>query len=185
MFMRILVLLLLLLPLSATAQSSDQGPGSMLDIKARSIGTLAFSPTLVRAVNEHNARDIDPDSIRQRHQEWTASARPTPFKVGLLRNEAGLMLEHLVRAHTDLSDAILTDRQGAAVAVHPLSEGYWQGDDPLWLAAFRTGQVQVRTADAGSSRVRIAAPVIDRGETIGILMVGVDADALATALRQE
>lgn len=190
MSMRIIILLLFLLPLTSLpltsmAQTPGMSAASVLDIKARSISTLAFSPTLLRMVNAQNTTALDMDEIRERHREWSESERPTPFKVSLMRNEAGLMLEHLVQSHAGVSDAILTDRLGAAVAIYPISPGYWQGEDPAWRNAFHNGRVHVSLATPGDPRRQIAAPVIDRGEIVGVLMVGVNMTTLTSAAGQE
>ncbi|MDX1605081.1 MAG: PDC sensor domain-containing protein [Candidatus Competibacterales bacterium] len=165
------LILLGLLPTLVLSQPVD-----MLSVRIRTVETLSFSPLLLAAVREHNARGLTPEQIRQRDAAWTAEPGPTPFKLSLQRSLAGELLRDQVLAHDDIVEAQLTDARGALVAAYPTPDDYDQSDEPPWQAVFETDAtyVDVSRHAGGRSRVRIAAPLQADGRTVGVLMMTVE-----------
>ena len=181
MFKKLLICLVCCLPLSALAQLnlSDQDLRRLLEIKVRTAQTFALNPILIDAVRQQNAENLSLETIQQRDQEWTANDRLTPFKLSLQRNKAGRFLKRTVDANPAIAEVFLTDNQGANVAAYPITSDYWQGDEEKWTAAFNNGDgtlfIGPLEEDASTSTVsvQISAPVLDRGATIGVLVMGI------------
>ena len=85
----------------------------------------------------------------------------------------------LTKAQPTLIEAFVMDNQGANVATYPFTSDYWQGDEEKWSASYNggDGKVFVGPLELDTSTqtyaVQVSAPVLDRGETIGVLVVGV------------
>ena len=171
------------------AQTADDYSGQelreLLRTKIRVVETFALSPLLIDAVSEQNAKKMTPADVQQRDRQWQESPQMTPLKLALQRNKAGRFLQRSVDNNRMLTAAVQTDKLGANVAAYPATSDYWQGDEEQWAAAYNDGSGQVYVSPVGpgdgskTRQVQIAAPVIDRGETIGVLIMGVSADYLA------
>ena len=181
MFKKLLMYLVCCLPLTALAQAnfSEQELQRLLGIKIRTTQTFALNPILINAVRQQNAEGLSLETIQQRDQEWTASDKLTPFKLSLQRNKAGRFLKRTVEANPAIAEAFLTDNQGANVAAYPVTSDYWQGDEEKWTAAYNNGEGKLfigpleEDASTNTVSVQISAPVLDRGKTIGVLVMGI------------
>ena len=128
---------------------------------------------------QQNAETLSLEMIQQRDEEWTASDRLTPFKLSLQRNKAGRFIKRSVEANPAIAEAFLTDNQGANVAAYPITSDYWQGDEEKWTASFNNGSGKLfigpleEDASSGTTSVQISAPVLDGGQTIGVLVMGI------------
>lgn len=158
----------------------DQGQlQELLRVKARTVQHMALNPVLVRAVRAQNQSRVTLDHIKSLDVSWRESRSLTPFKLSLQTNQAGSFLRSTVERLGTLNEAFVTDNQGANVAAFPATSDYWQGDEEKWSASFNggSGQLFVGELELDESTqtyaVQISAPVLDRGETIGVLVVGV------------
>lgn len=158
----------------------------LLQVKVRTVQHMALNPVMVRAVRRQNASGLRLEEIEKRDEEWRASDELTPFKLALQTSDAGEFLKDQVERSTSFNEAFLTDNQGANVAAYPATSDYWQGDEEKWSASYNGGQGKVYIGplelDESTQAVaaQISAPVIDRGETIGVLVVGVTINYLET-----
>jgi hypothetical protein len=140
---------------------------------------MALTPLLVRAALQQNQQRLSLEEIKKRDGAWRSSKELTPFKQSLQRNKPGRFLKDIVTRLDSLNEAFLTDNQGANVAAYPATSDYWQGDEKKWSAAFNdgVGKVFIGELELDESTqiyaVQISAPVIDRGATVGVLIVGV------------
>ena len=178
---RFIVLLLAALPLVVSAQNSISRDeiNRLLTVKIRSIELLARNPVFVTAVRDQNADNMSLSTIRQLDAQWQSDGGST-LKRRLQQNQAGRLLRRYVKENNTFTEAFLTDNQGANVAAYPPTSDYWQGDEDKWTLSFNQGDGQTHVGpieeDASTQRtlVQISAPVYDQGETIGVLIVGID-----------
>ncbi len=151
----------------------------LLKVKVRTVQHMALNPVLVRAVRGQNTQRVSLEEIKRRDDEWRGTKSLTPFKLSLQSNDAGRFLRGTVTRLNSLNEAFLTDNQGANVAAFPATSDYWQGDEEKWTASFNAGKGRVFVGEleldesTQTYAVQISAPVLDRGETIGVLVVGV------------
>jgi hypothetical protein len=81
-------------------------------------------------------------------------------------------------------ETILTDNQGANVAITDLTSDYWQGDEPKFVKAFADGNgadyIARPKKDDSTGQVisQVSVPVMDGGVAIGTLTMGVNLKAL-------
>ena len=163
----------------AEAKIDSQALDALLRVKVRTVQHMALNPMLVRATLHQNQQQLPLEEIKQRDGRWRGSKELTPFKQSLQSNKPGRFLKGTVTRLASLNEAFLTDNQGANVAAYPATSDYWQGDEKKWSAAFNAGKGQIFIGDlelddsTQTYAVQISAPVLDRGETIGVLVVGV------------
>ena len=186
----IFLTLALMLPLAVPAEVDlgDAAIESALALKIRTVRHMALNPTLVRAVRRQNAQRISGDEIAERDEAWQAADGMTQFKWSLQQSRAGRFLRDRVNADASYNEAFLTDRKGANVAAFPPTSDYFQGDEEKWSASFNEGQGKVFIGpvelddSTGVRAVQISAPVIDKGRTIGVLVVGITFDHIESQL---
>ena len=170
----------------AQEQLSEKQIQELLRVKTRTVRHLALNPLLVRATREQNAQSLSLEEIKRRDAEWRDSKDPTPFMLSLQNSDAGRFLRSVVERSTSFNEAFLTDDQGANVATYPFTSDYWQGDEEKWSVSFNGGEgkVFIGPLELDSSTqtyaVQVSAPVLDRGRTIGVLVVGVTLTYLDT-----
>ena len=182
-----LTALLLVLGTGAAAAQQALDPerlDELLRVKVRTVQHMALNPLVVRAAREQNQSGLSLDEIKRRDAQWRASKTLTPFKLSLQTSDAGRFLKDTVERLQSLNEAFLTDAQGANVAAFPATSDYWQGDEEKWTASFNggDGKVFIGPLELDESTqtyaVQISAPVLDRGRTVGVLVVGVTIDYL-------
>jgi hypothetical protein len=151
----------------------------LLRVKVRTVQHMALNPLLIRAVRQQNAAGLSLEVIKNRDTQWRASKDLTPFKRSLQSSPAGQFLKQQVLRSTSFNEGFLTDNQGANVAAFPATSDYWQGDEEKWTASFNGGNgvlfIGPLELDDSTQTVaaQVSAPVLDRGKTIGVLVVGV------------
>ena len=173
---------------SATGQPqiSESELEELLKVKVRTVQHMALNPLLVRAVRQQNAAGLTPEEIARRDKAWRSTEELTPFKLSLQTSPAGRFLREQVQRSTSFNEAFLTDDQGANVAAFPATSDYWQGDEDKWIESFNGGDGRIFIGalelDESTNTVaaQISAPVLDRGVTIGVLVVGVTINYLQT-----
>ncbi len=163
----------------AQAKIDAESLDALLRVKIRTVQHMALNPLLVRAALQQNQQRLSLEEIKKRDGAWRSSKELTPFKQSLQSNKPGRFLKDIVTRLDSLNEAFLTDNQGANVAAYPATSDYWQGDEKKWSAAFNdgVGKVFIGELELDESTqtyaVQISAPVIDRGATVGVLIVGV------------
>lgn len=183
-----LFLTALLIPgLVAAQEEMDQSElQALLKTKMRTVQHMALNPVLIEAVRRQNAEKLAINSIKERDDAWKENENLTPFKRSLQQNKAGKLLRRYVSRNSSFNEAFLTDNQGANVAAFPATSDYWQGDEEKWTASFNDGTGQMflgpleRDESTNTVAVQVSAPLFHQGETIGVLVVGVTFDYLAT-----
>ena len=179
---------LIVFPLVAAGQTeiSQSELEELLKVKVRTVQHMALNPLLVRAVRQQNASGLTPEEINRRDEAWRSTAELTPFKLSLQTSPAGEFLKQQVQRSASFNEAFLTDDQGANVAAYPATSDYWQGDEDKWIESFNGGNGRIFIGDleldesTNTVAAQISAPVLDRGETIGVLVVGVTINYLQT-----
>jgi hypothetical protein len=156
----------------------------LLKVKVRTVQHIALNPVIVRSVRRQNAQTVSAALIAERDEAWQASSETDEFKRSLQENKAGRLLKTHVSASSSFNEAFLTDNKGANVAAFPATSDYFQGDEEKWSASFNGGDGRVflgpleRDESTNVYAVQVSAPVLDKGKTIGVLVVGVTLDYL-------
>ena len=176
-----LTIALCALVVTASAQQdiSESELEELLRVKVRTVQHMALNPLLIRAVRKQNASGLTLEEIARRDKVWRATKELTPFKLSLQTSSAGRFVKQQIQRSTSFNEAFLTDNQGANVAAFPATSDYWQGDEDKWINSFNgsNGRVYIGALELDESTntvaAQVSAPVLDRGRTIGVLVVGV------------
>jgi hypothetical protein len=141
----------------------------------------AADPVIVKAVKEQNAQGLTLAKIQEIDKAWMettdAKKEPTAFMKSIASNAAAKELAKLEKPY--MVEFILTDNQGANVAVTGMTSDYWQGDEPKFTNAFANGKGETYIArpqkDKSTGEVisQVSVPVMSDGKAIGTLTVGV------------
>ncbi len=184
-FKRYFLLTLCLLPAIAIAEVDTSE--KKLKVKILTARHIGLNPMIINSVNRQNSEKLSLKKIKNIDNEWKNTKGLSAFKLSLQNNEAGLYLKSIVDKNPDISEAFLTDMQGANVASYPATSDYWQGDEKKWQASFNNGQGQVfigplKIDDSTKvAAVQISAPVIDYRndrKTIGVIVISVTGNYL-------
>ena len=181
MYRRALVVLsLIIAPLSVFGQKiTDSDIKKLIEPKVQTLRVFANSPIIVEAVRKQNGENLSMSVIKQRDQEWSSTKELTPFKLSLQQSKAGEFLKNRMATNPAFNEGFLTDNQGANVAAYPATGDYWQGDEEKWTASFNGGNGRVfigkleKDESTGTIATQVSAPVLDRGKTIGVLVMGI------------
>ena len=139
----------------------------------------ATNAVVVNAVKEQNAQAVPLAKIQETDKAWIDSKIPTEFMKSLTTNAAAQALAKIGKSKPYLVEFILTDNQGANVAITGMTSDYWQGDEPKFTNAFADGKGEIYIArpqkDKSTGEVisQVSVPVMSDGKAIGTLTVGV------------
>ena len=146
----------------------------------------AADPVIVKAVLEQNAQGLTLAKIQETDKTWmdttNAHEEPTAFMKSIASNDAAKKLAKLEKPY--MVEFILTDNQGANVAITGMTSDYWQGDEPKFSNAYANGKDDTYIArpqkdkSTGEIISQVSVPVMSGGKAIGTLTVGVRPDKL-------
>jgi len=157
--------------------------GEVKDIVPEILQTAA-NPAVIQAVKEQNAKATTLTQIQEMDKAWSSAKTPDAFMKSLTSNTAAKALASVEKSRPYLVEFILTDNQGANVAITSMTSDYWQGDEPKFTNAFNDGQGKTYIArpqnDKSSGEVisQVSVPVMSNGKAIGTLTVGVRIEKL-------
>ena len=185
-FINICALLMLLPGLSqAASELTPEQIEELLGVKIRFATHMAFNPSIIRAVESQNSREITLAEIQQRDEVWkNAGGKINALIREVTQNDVAKYFQRRVENNSAIDEVFLTDNQGANVAAYPPTSDYWQGDEEKWTASYNRGNGVVFIGplefddSTQKTQVQISAPVISQDETIGVLVLGVSVDYL-------
>ena len=145
--------------------------------------SAAANPIIVKAVSEQNAKGVPLAKIKEIDKSWMktteAHKEPTELMKSFASNAAAKVLAKIQDSKPYLVEFILTDDQGANVALTGMTSDYWQGDEPKFTNSFANGKGKTYIArpqkDKSTGEVisQVSVPVMSGGKAIGTLTVGV------------
>jgi hypothetical protein len=144
----------------------------------------AANTVVVQAVQEQNSKGMTLAKIQELDKTWTDAKEPTEFMKSLTKNAAAQALAKIQNARMYLVEFILTDKQGANVAITGMTSDYWQGDEPKFTHSYADGKGDTYIArpqkdkSTGEIISQVSVPVMSDGKAIGTLTVGVRIDKL-------
>lgn len=153
--------------------------------KLRLFSQIAGDEEIVKSVKDQNSKKLGKKLILERDKEWKSTLKETETKKMLKIRKVSRYLKYVTtnKYKEILSEAFLTDNQGANVAAFPLTSDYWQGDETKWQKAMNSGNCQIVIGDnnydesADSKIIQVSIPVYDgkfgTGNCIGVLIIGI------------
>jgi len=148
------------------------------------IKAIAAKPEVIAAVKAQNAKSLTLDTIKATDSKWIAAAGGLPEAKAMIESATSKALLAAEKAKPYFTETILTDNQGANVAISAMTSDYWQGDEPKFVKAWADGKgddyIARAKKDESSGAVvsQVSVPVMDGGKAIGTLTIGVNVQAL-------
>lgn len=145
---------------------------------------IASSPEIIEAVKEQNAKGVTLETIKALDNEWKSAEKATGFMKTFTQNSAAKYLLSIEKSKPYFIEFILTDNQGANVAITSMTSDFWQGDEPKFTRAYANGAGNVYIArpqkdkSTGEIISQVSVPVMSGGVAIGTLTVGVRANKI-------
>lgn len=148
------------------------------------IKAIAAKPEVIAAVKAQNAQGLSIDAIKAMDSKWIAASGGLPEGKAMMDSATSKALLAAEKAKPYFTETILTDNQGANVAISAMTSDYWQGDEPKFVKAYAEGKgadyVARAKKDESSGAVvsQVSVPVMDGGKAIGTLTIGVNVQAI-------
>lgn len=144
-------------------------------------------PVLVQAVKGQNAKAMSLDEIKAKDKTWIATDGVDAFMKSLLESDTTKHLLTLESSKPYFTEVFVMDNQGANVAMTNKTSDYWQGDESKFTGSYAGGKGEVHIGkvkfdeSAQTYLVQVSVPVMDAGNAIGAITIGVNLDELEKA----
>ena len=99
------------------------------------IKAIASKPEIIAAVKAQNGQGLTLDAIKAMDSKWIATSGGLPEGKAMLESPTSKTLLAAEKAKPYFTETILTDNQGANVAISSMTSDYWQGDEPKFVKA--------------------------------------------------
>lgn len=162
------------------AKISDPAAQARVDEQIKAITGWAADPIVVDAVKAHNAA-LPPEQRELTQEKWSTLSVLDPLVRSFTKNPAGQFLK---ARKTDLiTEAFVSDAAGLKVGflAKPTNwshRGKPKHDVPMSGQPWQ-GSIEVDES-TGRQQLQVAVPVLDAGQPIGSLVVGLNLDQLAS-----
>ena len=162
----------------AGAKISDPAAQARVDEQIKVITAWAADPVVVDAVRAHNAA-LPPDQRDLTQEKWSTLSVLDPLVRSFTKNPTGQFLK--ARKTDFITEAFVSDAAGLKVAflAKPTSwshRGKAKHDVPMSGQPWQ-GTIEVDES-TGRQQLQVAVPVLDAGQPIGSLVVGLNLDQL-------
>ena len=175
-FFALAVVVTALVPVPAFAIDITPGVQAELDRLKQTLAKQAADPIIVQAVKEQNAKGPIPGMD---NTKWKTVRRSDPIVQALIHNPAGESLKKMIAASGDTLDkAFLNGAQGEKVAFAEKTISYLHKGQEKFDVPMSTGkpwQMSKQWFDESLQgyALQVAAPVMDGGKVIGVLVASV------------
>lgn len=156
---------------------------AQLDAEKKTLVRWAADPVIVSAVKAQNAQGPIPGMT---NRKWR-SLKPNDHIVKAFEtNAAGVLLIKKMAASGDMvREAFLCAAQGEKAAFAQKPTNYLHKGEPKFDEPMKTGKVWEGVPEfdksSHSHSVQLAAPVLDKGKPIGVLVIGVSMKMMKVA----
>ena len=145
--------------------------------------------TVIAQVKAQNSRhaSLSQDEIIALDKQWRAetSASSQPLISGVLGNELSAYLAEVKENSAGVyTEIFVMDNKGVNVGQSDVTSDYWQGDEAKWQKTYQMGADSIHVGeielDESSQQFQsqVSMPVVDAGQVIGAVTVGINVDAL-------
>lgn len=162
----------------AGAEVSDPAAQARVDEQIKVITAWAADPIVIDAVKAHNVT-LPPEHREITQEKWSTLSVLDPLVRSFTRNTAGQFLK--ARKTDFITEAFVSDAAGLKVAFLAKTTswshlGKPKHDVPMSGRSWQ-GSIEVDES-TGRQQLQVAVPVLDAGQPIGSLVVGLNLDQL-------
>lgn len=165
-------------------QAGEKAPQKVIDLANSTLAGYGTDPTIVKAVQEENAKAKTLDQIKAKDEEWKAFAGIADYMKAIMDSDCGVHIRSIQKSAPYFSEIFVMDNQGANVAMTDKTSDYWQGDEAKFQKSFADGAGAVFVDDvkfddsSQTYQVQVSVPVKDGDKAIGAITFGVDVDKI-------
>lgn len=173
----------------ASPAIANEFEAPLTTLASTEVAAIASAPEVIAAVKAQNAETagydqaaIDAADTRWR-EEVGAASRPTIDAV-LARPASAFLLAKKESSSGLFTEVFVMDAKGLNVAQSDVTSDYWQGDEAKWQETYGKGAGSVHISDveldesSQTYQSQVSVPVIDNGQVIGALTIGVNVEYL-------
>lgn len=184
MFRKVLTALGAAALLITPAMAADP-QASAAEFVRSTVGDMLTSPQVIAAVKAQNERHagLSEADVIELDNRWRAG--DAALIDGALSNDLSKMLSELVTSHGGaFSEIFVMDNRGLNVGQSARTSDYWQGDEAKWRQTFLVGPDASHVSDVEEDestqtfQVQVSLPIVDGGQPIGAITLGVDVEYL-------
>lgn len=171
------------------AASADEVQDKAKDLAGSDIKAFAQTPAVINAVKEQNAKNAaltqaDVDDLDKKWREERKSASSPMIDDVSGRPVSAELVKFRDGGQGLYTEVFVMDNKGLNVGMSDPTSDYWQGDEAKWQQTYQAGPDAVHVSDVekddstGTFQLQVSTTVMDGGQPIGAITVGVDADQL-------
>ncbi len=172
-----------------SAATADEVQDKAKALASSEIKTFTHNPAVVAAIKAQNAEHVslsqgDVDGLDTKWREERKSASSPMIDEISGRPASGELIKFRDSGQGLYTEVFIMDDKGLNVAMSDPTSDYWQGDEAKWQETFQAGPDAVHVSDVekddstGTFQIQVSMTVVDGGQPIGAITVGVDADQL-------
>lgn len=171
---------LLLQPaINVLAQSAAPDPQARINAQIALVQTWAADPVVIAAVRAHNAA-LSPEEEALTQEKWASLAALDPVVRGFAKNDVGQFLRS--KRSAVISEAFVSDAAGRKVGFMSKTTRWSHAGQPKHEVPMsgKTWQGRIELDEStGLRQLQVAVPVLDNGQPIGSLVVGLSTAVLS------
>ncbi len=155
---------------------------ALLSKVSQKIAQWGHDPAIVAAVRAQNARNVSVAELKKVNAAWSAGGEE-PLAISLAQGPCTDRLRQFL-GQGSFTEAFVMDARGANACMTNRTSYYWRGEMPKFRKAYDEGKGAIfidepKFDESAKARlVQVSVPVMDGAKAIGVLTVGVNADAL-------
>lgn len=173
--------------LALPAGAASEFDGALRDLAQGTLSAWSEDPALRAAIRAQNARTagLSQDEIDRLDATWREQTISGGAMIDeTLANALSAHLKELKASGKGLySEIFVTDGRGLNVGQSDVTSDYWQGDEAKWQVPTRSRDIHISEIEFDEStrsyQSQLSLPVIEGGEVIGVITVGISVDQLA------
>ncbi len=180
--MALAVTLAMTMLVAGFVQAAEKAPQKVIDLAKSSLVSLGADPIIIKAVKAENSKSKTLDGIKKWDEKWKSTPGIADFMKTMMESECGKHLRTLQDASPYYAELFVMDNLGANVCMTDKTSDYWQGDEAKFTKSYKSGSGGLHISDVkfdDSTQVyvvQVSVPVIDGGDVIGAITVGIDVD---------
>jgi len=169
---------------SVALAAEEKAPQKVVDLANTSLVKLGSDPVIIKAVKAENAKGKTLDQIKDLDETWKATPGIVDYMKNMMESECGKHLRAIQGSASYYAEIFVMDNLGGNVCMTDKTSDYWQGDEDKFTESYKGGKGAVHISgikfddSTQAYVVQVSVPVVENGDVIGAITVGVDVDKI-------
>jgi hypothetical protein len=163
---------------------AEEAPQKVVDLANSKLVKMGSDPTIVKAVKNENAKGKTLSQVQDLDKKWKATPGVDDYMSAMMDSECGKHLRSIQDGSASYAEIFVMDNLGGNVCMTDKTSDYWQGDEAKFKESYKDGKgavhiSKVKFDDSTQAYVvQVSVPVVDDGDIIGAITIGVDVDKI-------